>query len=571
MSNTISSWFIPFWYSAASGENTTLEMINKKREELKAKNEEPGFPKTLTRAKAVAGGVGILGILGAIFGFSKDNRSGKILGIGAAVLGVVGWFVDKVFVKSSDSTKQNNQVQDSKLTSENTQQDKEGTNEVTQKPKTEIENLVEQLSHYDNTSDLAKQRLLELGDSAIEPLLDLLRNNKVYDWQVIRIIDLFKTAKAMDTLIELSKCSCSRQTAIYSLCNYEDRKVTDVLAGYLNDENLYVRSACAAELARRKDLRVIEHTDSFIAGLHIPEESKCSIDALVAIGELKNDHGERATEALASFVDSNPDLGEDLRIKIYAHLASPKLLLELEKINNYDARRAIETICNKIKEQLASCDAKALKEELSQLGEPITKYLLQYLEPTFDELIRIDQGNSWLIHRNIRENVREILVNIRGSLDANLELFGNFDDSLCELAIKDVASLREGAENKLIELLEKNEINRTSFSALIALYEINTPRAKPHIERMELRAKTLVRTCIERALNRIEIAGTDKEIESLYEDALATETLDYRIRKAAVRELIRMGAEDVLKKVYSDTKESDIKQQIDERFHNSSL
>lgn len=107
MSNTISSWFIPFWYSAASGENTTLEMINKRREELKAKNEEPSFPKTLTRAKAVAGGVGILGILGAIFGFSKDNNSGKIFGIGVTVLGVIGWFVDKVFVKGADNNTEN--------------------------------------------------------------------------------------------------------------------------------------------------------------------------------------------------------------------------------------------------------------------------------------------------------------------------------------------------------------------------------------------------------------------------------------------------------------------------------
>ena len=105
MSNTISSWFIPFWYSPASGENTTLEMINKRREELKAKNEEPGFPKTLTRAKAVASGVGILGILGAIFGFSKDNGSGKVLGIGALILGVIGYFTDKFFVKNSTEAK----------------------------------------------------------------------------------------------------------------------------------------------------------------------------------------------------------------------------------------------------------------------------------------------------------------------------------------------------------------------------------------------------------------------------------------------------------------------------------
>ena len=63
MSNTISSWFIPFWYSRASGENTTLEMINKKREELKAKNQEPSFPKTLTPAKATASGAGILGLI----------------------------------------------------------------------------------------------------------------------------------------------------------------------------------------------------------------------------------------------------------------------------------------------------------------------------------------------------------------------------------------------------------------------------------------------------------------------------------------------------------------------------
>ena len=112
MSNTISSWFTPFWYSAASGESTTPEMINKKREELKARNELPSLPnpKALTPAKATAGGVGIFGILLAVYGFFKDNSRGKMLGVGAAILAGVGWFVDKFFVKTS-STDQGNQTQ----------------------------------------------------------------------------------------------------------------------------------------------------------------------------------------------------------------------------------------------------------------------------------------------------------------------------------------------------------------------------------------------------------------------------------------------------------------------------
>lgn len=101
MSNTISSWFTPFWYSAASGETTTLEMINKKREELKTKDQEPSFPKTLTPAKAIGGGVGIVGILLAVYGFFKENTWGKMLGIGSVIVGIVGYFTDKFFVASS--------------------------------------------------------------------------------------------------------------------------------------------------------------------------------------------------------------------------------------------------------------------------------------------------------------------------------------------------------------------------------------------------------------------------------------------------------------------------------------
>ena len=101
MSNTISSWFIPFWYSPASGENTTLEMINTKRGELKTKNEEPYFPKTLTPAKAVASGVGILGILGAIFGFFKDNKWSKILGIGTTILAGLGYLGTDIWLAST--------------------------------------------------------------------------------------------------------------------------------------------------------------------------------------------------------------------------------------------------------------------------------------------------------------------------------------------------------------------------------------------------------------------------------------------------------------------------------------
>lgn len=99
MSNTIHPVHIPFWYSQSSGENTTLKMINKKREELKAKNQEPSFPKTLTPAKAIAGGVGIFGVLLAAFGLLKDNRFGKILGLGATVLGAVGCVVGHFFIK----------------------------------------------------------------------------------------------------------------------------------------------------------------------------------------------------------------------------------------------------------------------------------------------------------------------------------------------------------------------------------------------------------------------------------------------------------------------------------------
>ncbi|MBI3590546.1 MAG: hypothetical protein HY094_04100 [Candidatus Melainabacteria bacterium] len=103
MSNTISSWFIPFFYTAASGETTTPELIEKQCKELKANNEEPSFPKILTPAQAAGGGIGVLGILVAAYGFLKENSLGKIFGIGATILGIVGYFADKFFVKGSSN------------------------------------------------------------------------------------------------------------------------------------------------------------------------------------------------------------------------------------------------------------------------------------------------------------------------------------------------------------------------------------------------------------------------------------------------------------------------------------
>ena len=100
MANTIFSGFIPFWYKPASGENTTPEMIEQRRQELKAKGEEPSLPKTLTPVKAAAAGVGVFGLLLAGLGLFNDQSFGKMLGIGAVVLGAIGWLVDKFFVGS---------------------------------------------------------------------------------------------------------------------------------------------------------------------------------------------------------------------------------------------------------------------------------------------------------------------------------------------------------------------------------------------------------------------------------------------------------------------------------------
>ncbi|MBI3308073.1 MAG: hypothetical protein HYZ79_01710, partial [Candidatus Melainabacteria bacterium] len=110
MSNTISSWFIPFWYHSTGGEKPTAAMVNKRREELKANNEAPSFPQTLTPAKIVAGGVGTLGLIIAAYGAFKDNVFGKKLGVGATILGAVGYFIDKLLVKNTNDETNSNEM-----------------------------------------------------------------------------------------------------------------------------------------------------------------------------------------------------------------------------------------------------------------------------------------------------------------------------------------------------------------------------------------------------------------------------------------------------------------------------
>ena len=95
----ISSWFIPRWYGASFNGSKhpapTITMINERRGELR---EEPGFFQELTPVKALSGVIGMAGLLLAGAGVLKCNGPVKILGVGATVLGVIGWFVDKLFV-----------------------------------------------------------------------------------------------------------------------------------------------------------------------------------------------------------------------------------------------------------------------------------------------------------------------------------------------------------------------------------------------------------------------------------------------------------------------------------------
>ena len=196
MSNTISSWFIPFWYSAASSENTTLEMINKKRKELTDANNAPSFPKTLTPVKAVASGVGILGILGAIFGFSKDNGSGKVLGIGALILGVIGYFTDKFFVKNSTEAKKPDGNDPISVTPGNGNQNK-GPGKISK--------LVEQLKNGIDIYGAERDLIKENNPEAIPLLIDIVDGKYGIDKAIVGIRVLGSIGDER-CLVALSKC-----------------------------------------------------------------------------------------------------------------------------------------------------------------------------------------------------------------------------------------------------------------------------------------------------------------------------------------------------------------------------
>lgn len=173
MSNTISSWFIPFWYRVASGENTTLAMINKKHSELMATGNPPAFPKTLTLAKSTAGGVGILGVLVAAFGIFKENTLGKLLGIGAVVLGAVGWFIDKFFVKKvglqeSDRSKE---IEESSL--QTSEMIYANTNTVRQKSVALIEKLSQFIQANKGNLALKENPSLFFKDGDTVPISDV--------------------------------------------------------------------------------------------------------------------------------------------------------------------------------------------------------------------------------------------------------------------------------------------------------------------------------------------------------------------------------------------------------------
>lgn len=89
MSNTtaeINGFFSPCFYTPKNGEKATSENIRRAYHSL---NPKPNILKTISPAIYTGIGATILGILGSIFGFTKDSSLAKWLGSGLAIIGLV--------------------------------------------------------------------------------------------------------------------------------------------------------------------------------------------------------------------------------------------------------------------------------------------------------------------------------------------------------------------------------------------------------------------------------------------------------------------------------------------------
>jgi len=108
MSNTtaeINGFFRPSFYTPANGEKATHENI---RKAYNAQDPKPSTLKTISPAVYTGLGVTVLGLIGSIFGFTKENSVAKWLGSGLAVIGLglagVGKFTYGVDFKAEEHT-----------------------------------------------------------------------------------------------------------------------------------------------------------------------------------------------------------------------------------------------------------------------------------------------------------------------------------------------------------------------------------------------------------------------------------------------------------------------------------
>lgn len=125
----------------------------------------------------------------------------------------------------------------------------------------DVKGLVNALDTFDyRIYQAAEKALLELGDSAIEPLIDLLfAHNSTRRQQAANILARITNGRCIEPMIRLLKEGNVglRQTAVSSLAKYKDPRAIEALCWALKDADGYVRLLAMHALETNADASAV--------------------------------------------------------------------------------------------------------------------------------------------------------------------------------------------------------------------------------------------------------------------------------------------------------------------------